>query len=245
MRARQQRTLILLILVCQFRLTMASFSFRTPAKLLGGLTTSSSTSSSGQKKSKESGKDIVSNKDSEKKEIILVVTPKWARILYGISALNPFLAVFFNDYSRMLEPFPFLVKTQSNLSIGFINLEGVFTVVRLRPRVSFAIGALLRALQLTTPFQYVLNPPVGVGFGLNVICLLANSRWPATIFLGWCLTGPIWKILGARAPSSSPVPITINFNTGKNKKKDGDGADDDRHEGRQQNPTEIGYRIGL
>lgn len=243
MRARPERIVILLIMVCH--LTTASFSFRTPVKLLGGLTSASpSASSSPQGKSKDARKDSISNKDPEKREIILVVTPKWARFLYGLSALNPFLAVFFNDYSRMLEPFPFLVKTQSHLSIGFINLEGVFSVIRLRPRVSFAIGALLRALQLTTPFQYVLNPPVGVGFGLNVICLLANSRWPATIFLGWSLTGPIWKILGARAPSSSPVPITINFNTNK-KKKEGDGADDDRFEGRQQRPTEIGYRIGL
>ena len=226
-----QRVVVLLFLL--FQLT-SPFPFRTPAKLkkIGGL------SSSSTRRSDKSKDATTSTTAAEKKDIILVVSPKWARFLYCLSAFNPFLAVFFNDYTRMLEPFPKIYRTQSH-NIILKTVEGVFTVVRLRPRVSFAIGALLRALQLTTAFQYVINPPVGVGFGLNVICLLANSRWPATIFLGWSLTEPLWKILGARAPSSSPVPITINFT--KSKAKAADTSEDNN----QQPPNQTGYRIGL
>ena len=121
----------------------------------------------------------------------LIVRKRWARVLYFVSAFNPLLAVLFNDYSRMMEfhdnsPKHVLAKTY----------ETLFFFAKLKPRVSFAIGAVFRALQLTTAFQYVFDPSIGVGFGLNLLALWAKSRWPATIVLGWTVTKPFWKILG-------------------------------------------------
>jgi hypothetical protein len=127
--------------------------------------------------------------------------------LYTATAINPFLAVFFNDYARMLEPVK-QIQTHNRLAAAY---ETIFFFARLKPRVSFAIGAVLRALQLTTAFQYVFDPLAGVGFGLNIICLFAKSRWPATIVLGWSISKPMWKVLGACPPSGLPVPITVSF----------------------------------
>ena len=124
----------------------------------------------------------------------------WSRIFYSISALNPFLAVVFNDYTRMV-----LLAPRSRPSYPLI----FFT--RLKPRVSFAIGAILRALQMTTAFQYVFDPTIGVGLGLDLVCYLAQSRWPATIVLGWSVTPRLWHALGAAPPSSRPVPISISM----------------------------------
>jgi hypothetical protein len=132
----------------------------------------------------------------------------WTRLLYIFSAWNPGLAVLFNDYARMVEPFRRAPQTPHRLARTY---ETLFFFARLRPRVSFAIGAALRALQLTTAFQYVFDPTSGVGFGLNIICLFARSRWPATIVFGWSITKPMWTLLGARPPSGLPVPISISM----------------------------------
>jgi len=233
MRLLLQRTsVLLLVLIFQVNLhTSESFRFRMAPNLQSTPGLSASTTKS------DSAKD--DDAPHERKELVVLVSTKWARILYITSALNPFLAVFFNDYSRMLEPFPSIQTQRTNIVSK--TMMGVFSVIRLRPRVSFAVGALLRALQLNTPFQYVINPPVGVGFGLNAICLMANSRWPATIFLGWSMTEPLWKMLGSRVPSSSPVPITINFNSSKKKKGADTKVDDDGHY--QRPATDPGYQI--
>ena len=124
---------------------------------------------------------------------------------------NPILAVWHNDYSRMWEPVP-RMQTKHVLAKTY---ETLFFFAKLKPRVSFAIGAMFRALQLTTAFQYVFDPSIGVGFGLNLLALWAKSRWPATIVLGWTLTKPMWKIFGACPPSGLPVPITVTWKTPK------------------------------
>eukprot|EP00977_Amphora_coffeiformis_P011748 scaffold2868_cov171-Amphora_coffeaeformis.AAC.1 len=134
------------------------------------------------------------------------VLPKlWARFMYVLTALNPALAVFCNDYAKMMGPYR-PVRTQH-----------LFFFARLKPRVTFTIGAMLRALQLTTAFQYVFDPSVGMGFGLDVLFLFAQSKWPATIVLGWSVTKPFWKALGANPPSGLPVPISISMVKGKGK----------------------------
>ena len=139
----------------------------------------------------------------------LVLPRKWARILYSISALNPTLAVLFNDYSRMLQPFRPLKKQQQHALAR--TYETIFFFARLKPRVSFAIGAMLRALQLTTALQHVFDPSAGVGLGLDMLSLFARSRWPATLVLGWSATAPAWRALGAHPPSGLPVPIAISM----------------------------------
>eukprot|EP00966_Prymnesium_polylepis_P166989 3860221-Prymnesium_polylepis.1 len=87
----------------------------------------------------------------------------------------------------------------------------LFYFARFKPRVAFTIGSMLRALQMTTAFQFVFDPVAGVGTGLNLICLFAGSRWPAVIVLGWAVTKQFWTILGARAPSGVPFPIQLSL----------------------------------
>lgn len=148
----------------------------------------------------------------------------WTRLLYCISAFNPITAVLFNDYT-----IEFLHVTEFK-TIS----KKVFFFAKFRPRVTFAIGAALRALQLCTPIQLVFDPTMGIGFGLNVICLFAKSVWPATIVLGWACTKPMWKILGACPPSYRPVPITISLS--KSLDKSSSSTADD---------TSQGYRLGI
>jgi hypothetical protein len=145
-----------------------------------------------------------------RRSVYLIVSQRWSRFLYILSAVNPFLAVFFNDYSQMCDFIPH-IQTAKNVNVLSRTYETLFFFARLRPRVSFAIGAAFRALQLTTAFQYIFDPSVGVGFGLNLLCLYAKSRWPATIVLGWALSKPVWKVLGACPPTGLPVPIRISL----------------------------------
>lgn len=163
-----------------------------------------------------------------RRSVYLIVPRSWSQFLYIFSAVNPFLAVFFNDYSQMCAFIPH-IQTDRHVNVLSRTYETLFFFARLRPRVSFAIGAALRALQLTTAFQHVFDPSVGVGFGLNLLCLYAKSRWPSTIVLGWALTKPFWKVLGASPPTGLPVPIRISL---KEISKDAPVASK-------------GYRIGL
>jgi len=143
----------------------------------------------------------------KRSNITIVISPGWARFFYTLTALNPLIAVIFNDYSKMLEPVK-QIQTYTRLARTY---ETIFFFARLRPRVSFAIGAILRGLQLTTALQYMFDPSAGVGFGLNLLCLFAKSRWPAVTVLGWSGTKIIWKMLGARPPVGPAVPITISM----------------------------------
>lgn len=167
---------------------------------------------SNQNDNSNSSPDNSNNSDPKERIIYnLCIPTPLARFLYTVSALNPLIAVLFNDYSRMktmrMQPRQthYLARTY----------ETLFYFARLKPRVSFSIGAMLRGLQLTTAFQYVFDPTAGCGLGLNLICLFARSRWPATVVLGWALTKPMWKILGACPPSGLPVPITISLKAPK------------------------------
>jgi len=147
--------------------------------------------------------------------MIVVVPPKWARFWYTATAFNPTLAVIFNDYSRMVEPLRQLQTQQQQYRLVRSTYETIFFFAKLKPRVSFAIGAILRALQLTTALQYAFDPSAGVGFGLNIICLFAKSRWPAVTVLGWSATKIPWKMLGACPPKGLAVPITISMRKDK------------------------------
>jgi len=143
----------------------------------------------------------------EKETNYKTIPPHWARILYTVTAINPAVAVVFNDYSKTLEPF----RTAEKVPRLARTYETLFFFARLRPRVTFAIGAGLRALQLTTAIQHVFDPGVGVGFGLNAFCFFARSRWPATIVFGWAVSEGLWKVLGARKPAYTAVPISVEL----------------------------------
>jgi len=241
------RRLFLAILVVLFHstLTATCFPFRRSATTArnirspraGGLTSTFSGS-------KEAATTIGGKR--EKRYFTLYIKPLWAKILYCLSALNPLIAVICNDYTQMVEFLPWLQTQPKNIVVK--SLTGAFSFVRFRPRVSFAIGGMLRALQLTTAFQNVIDPTVGVGFGLNMLCLFAKSRWPSTIFLGWSLTKPIWKVLGATPPSASPVPITVVFNPNKTPKPTAAGTDPSASStstAKTREQPALGYRIGI
>mmetsp|Transcript_13931 Transcript_13931/g.30450 ORF Transcript_13931/g.30450 Transcript_13931/m.30450 type:complete len:227 (+) Transcript_13931:179-859(+) len=88
----------------------------------------------------------------------------------------------------------------------------LFYFARLRPRLLYAVGAILRALQLCTPLGRVLDPTIGVGAGINLCGSLANSRWVKPLILGFATTKFVWKWLGARQPQGRAfVPISLSL----------------------------------
>ena len=58
--------------------------------------------------------------------------------------------------------------------------------------------------------RFVFDPGAGVGAGFNILALVATSRWPAILILGWSVSGRFWRLLGARAPPKSSVPISVS-----------------------------------
>lgn len=133
------------------------------------------------------------------------------RFMYAASVVNPCLAVLCNDYSVRVHVHGITPKLVPKGPATTMKIYGaLFYFARLKPRVAFAIGSVLRALQLTTAVQYVFDPGVGVGIGLNILTMLCDSRWPAAVVLGWIATKPMWRLLGARSPSSVPFPIKLS-----------------------------------
>ena len=147
--------------------------------------------------------------DDERLSSQRIVPRFWAHILYVATALSPAWAVLQQAYNV-----PFFPKTGSPTNAR----RSLLSAVRLiNPRVTFAIGSLLRALQLSTALRYVFDPTIGVGAGLNVVCsYVAQSQWPGTIVLGWTMSEIMWKILGARPPSHRlpQVPISLSVTRG-------------------------------
>ena len=94
----------------------------------------------------------------------------------------------------------------------------VFFYAKLRPRVLFAAGAALRALQLSTNGKMLFDPTAGVGAGLNLLALFAGSRWPASVICGWIWSKSFWQALGARPPAGVTIPISVSIDRGPGKR---------------------------
>jgi hypothetical protein len=123
-------------------------------------------------------------------------------ILYWVTAADAVHSVFLNEYtspSGLWMVLPHLVagpsasterqhQHQHHQSLVPSVYSRLFYFAKLRPRLLYAIGALLRALQLCTPFRRVLDPTAGVGAGINLCALLAGSRWVKPLVLGWATT---------------------------------------------------------
>ena len=77
----------------------------------------------------------------------------------------------------------------------------------------FTIGALLRALQMTTPLKWVFDPTCGVGAGINLLCWWSNAKWPAAVVLGWTISPPFWTALGPGVGSTPPPAPIYHANT--------------------------------
>lgn len=140
-------------------------------------------------------------------------------LLYWATAADALQFVLFNEYSNFLN----LSTVRAKPSM----YSKLFVFARLRPRLLFSVGALLRALQLCTPFQKVIDPSIGVGAGINLCAMLAGSRWVKPVVLGWATTKCAWVWLGARQMDRAFLPITLSIHEWEDRQKKGRKADKD------------------
>eukprot|EP00980_Cylindrotheca_fusiformis_P011807 scaffold2816_cov121-Cylindrotheca_fusiformis.AAC.23 len=131
--------------------------------------------------------------------------------LYWMTAADAVQYVFFNEYSGF-----FIAANARSRRTVYSKL---FVFARLRPRLLFSVGALLRALQLCTPLCRVIDPSIGVGAGINLCALLAGSRWVKPVVLGWATTKWAWVWLGARQLERAFVPITLSIHEWDDRQK--------------------------
>jgi hypothetical protein len=134
------------------------------------------------------------------------------RWLYIVSVINPVLSVIANEYKNVdskFLPSPLRAKPLSTHRTASVY-RTLFYFAKLKPRLLFAVGACLRALQQTTVIQLVFDPSVGVGAGLNLVALATASRWPSALMLGWAVSKPFWSFLHAAPPEGAKLPIQLH-----------------------------------
>ena len=152
-------------------------------------------------------------------------------VLYWCTAMDAVHSIIMNDYSNILGSNNLEATTAKNFVPSVYSR--LFYFARLRPRLLYAIGALLRALQLCTPFGRILDPTAGVGAGINLCALLAGSRWVKPLVLGWATTRWLWTWLGARQVDKAYLPITLSIHEWEEKKKNAK-----KSAGRSENSSE-------
>ena len=91
------------------------------------------------------------------------------RALYVVTTVNPLLFVLMNSYDRAA--IRVLSAPRKPTSLAATYIPQIFYFARLKPRLLFVIGGMLRGLQLTTPIRFAFDPPAGCGAGLNILCL--------------------------------------------------------------------------
>ena len=90
--------------------------------------------------------------------------PKYGRMLYALTAVNPVLALLANDYVALRLRVPGCVPQANRGAPPTAAVyRTLFYFARLKPRLLFCIGAAIRGLQLTTILQFVFDPVAGVG----------------------------------------------------------------------------------
>jgi hypothetical protein len=126
--------------------------------------------------------------------------------------VNPVLSVIANEYKNVdskFLPSPLRAEPLSTHRTASVY-RTLFYFAKLKPRLLFAVGACLRALQQTTVIQLVFDPSVGVGAGLNLVALATASRWPSALMLGWAVSKPYWRFLHAAPPEGAKLPIQLH-----------------------------------
>ena len=134
------------------------------------------------------------------------------RWLYIFTVVNPVLSVIANEYKNVdskFLPSPLRAEPLSTHRTASVY-RTLFYFAKLKPRLLFAVGACLRALQQTTVIQLVFDPSVGVGAGLNLVALATASRWPSALMLGWAVSKPFWSFLHAAPPEGAKLPIQLH-----------------------------------
>jgi hypothetical protein len=128
--------------------------------------------------------------------------------LYWLTAADAIQSVLHNQYMDLLgslAPRPY-----DNHMVPSVYSR-LFYFARLRPRLLYAVGALLRALQLCTPLGRILDPTIGVGAGINLCAMLGSCRWVKPVILGWTTTKYLWRWLGAQRTQRAFLPITLSI----------------------------------
>jgi hypothetical protein len=136
--------------------------------------------------------------------------------LYWLTAADAVGCVFLNEYSSILTGHNHNHNNNhhnnnNNMIPYSVLYSKLFYFAKLRPRLLYAIGALLRALQLCTPCRCILDPTIGVGAGINLCAILVGSLWVKPLVLGWATTKWAWTWLGARQVEKAYVPITVSI----------------------------------
>lgn len=124
------------------------------------------------------------------------------RLLFVLTATDALQAVVMNKYGKWSD------SDKQNYGAKLLRLASRLFV---RPRLMYVVGALLRALQLSTPLHMIIDPSIGVGAGINLCALLARSRWLKSLVLGWATTKCFWKWMGATNVNQTSVPITLSI----------------------------------
>jgi len=135
---------------------------------------------------------------------------------YWITAMDTIFSVFLNEYSGFGT-----VALLQNEKQGVVRevYSKLFYFARMRPRLLYSIGALVRALSLCTPLKYLVDPSVGVGAGIHLFAYLAGARWVKPLILGWATTKWFWCWLGARPVDRAYIPITLSIHEWEKKGK--------------------------
>jgi len=133
---------------------------------------------------------------------------------YWFTAMDTILSVFRNQYCSPLKFVDaFLSELSQNNKQGVVQkaYEKLFYFARLRPRLLYSVGALVRALSLCTPLHHIIDPTVGVGAGIHLFAFLSGARWVKPVVLGWATTKYFWTTLGAKSVEKAYIPITLSI----------------------------------
>jgi len=152
--------------------------------------------------------------------IVRTPSPRYIQhALYWITAADAILSVILNEYSDFSLCGAFFVPHATTQGVVREVYSKLFYFARMRPRLLYSIGALLRAFSLCTPLRYLLDPTVGVGAGIHFFAYLAGSRWVKPLILGWATTKAFWTWMGARPVHRAYLPITLSIHEWEEKKE--------------------------
>jgi len=100
--------------------------------------------------------------------------------LYWITAADAVISVILNEYCDL--SFPGASIASEKQGVVREVYSKLFYFARMRPRLLYSIGALVRALSLCTPLRHLIDPTVGVGAGIHFFAYLAGSRVSLTYY---------------------------------------------------------------
>ena len=112
-----------------------------------------------------------------------VTTRRLQHALYWITAADSIASVILNEYTSFFFPGSSIIISNEKQGVVREVYSKLFYFARMRPRLLYSIGALVRALSLCTPLKHLLDPTVGVGAGINFFAFLAGSRVRSLLML--------------------------------------------------------------